>query len=125
MATKAKNVNVFEYAAKNEAMFEANLANVGKKRMTTFYSDLSIAEFYGIKSINETFNNVMKNWIGSVEYIAEFILCLNWKSWQHYDSGNYSLSECYSKLFEKARDKVYRHYAKNKEASSYLYDYLD
>ena len=37
-------MNVIEYAIKEEKLFEANFNG---KRMTTFYYDLSIAEFIG------------------------------------------------------------------------------
>lgn len=42
-------MNIFEYAYQNEVMFEKQCAEIGYKRQTTFYSDLSIAEAYGIK----------------------------------------------------------------------------
>lgn len=49
--------NVFQYAATCESSFEAAIEAVSDyKRKTTFYSDLSIAEFYGTKDVIDTFD---------------------------------------------------------------------
>ena len=39
--------------------------------------------------------------------MTELVMVLNWKSWQHYDNGDYKLSEVYVELYEKARDYAY------------------
>jgi hypothetical protein len=117
--------NVFIYGAINEKHFEAIAANVGKKRETTFFSDLSIAEWYGQKSVKDTYNNVMKSWIGDVKYIAEFCLCLAWKSYQHNEAGNDEMCKLYWGLFTKCQDAIYKHYEGNSEATSYIFHTLD
>ena len=73
--------NVFEYASNEERLFGANLERTGYKRLTIFYSDLSIAEWYGKDSIKETYETVRKEWIDDYKYFTEFVMCLNWKSW--------------------------------------------
>lgn len=103
-------MNVFEYAAHEESFFEVNLKQFGYKRITTFYSDLSIAEWYGSKSIKETYEMVCKEWIGDYKYFTEFIMCLNYKSWEHYDNKKSELSSLYSDLYYKAIDLFYEHY---------------
>ncbi len=41
----ATMMNVFQYAAREEAAFRAQAQEIGYKPQTTFYNDLSIAEF--------------------------------------------------------------------------------
>lgn len=118
-------MNVFQYAASEQAMANANAMSIGKELKTTFYSDLSMAEFMeDEKGVRETTERVMKEWIGNVEYIAEFILCLNWKIWEFYES-NEPLARVYNDLWEECQDKVWDYYEDNKEAKQFLFEYLD
>lgn len=121
-----REMNVLQYAAICERMFEANLENVGTyKRKTTFYSDLSIAEWFGVDEIKDTFNRVMKSWLDDYEYMTEFIMSLNWKSFEHYHRGNDKLVDLYRDLQYKAQDKFYKHYKKNQKALDYFYEVTD
>lgn len=119
--------NVFNYAAINEVVFERQMADFGKsERQTTFFSDLSIAEWCeGAKGVKETYTNVMRSWMGNLTYILEFALSLNWKSWQHYEDGNEDMCKVYAELWEKARDAIYDHYKDDKDASSKIWEYFD
>jgi len=96
--------SVFHYAAYEEKCFEATASNLsGYERKTTFYSDLSIAEWCGgAKAVKETFNRVCKEWKKDKMYFTEFVLCLNWKSWEWHDRGNDELCKLYSELYYKA-----------------------
>lgn len=98
-------MNVFQAAMMSEKYFENVMAQNGYKRLTTFSSDLTIAEFMeGEKGIKETFNRVVKDWKGFVKYFTEFVMSLNIKGWEHYEEGNESLSSLYSSLYYKTRD---------------------
>ena len=70
-------MNIFEYAAANEICFEQFLESVGKTRKTTFFSDLSIAECYGLSGVTDTYNNVMKYWGESLDFMCEWVIALN------------------------------------------------
>lgn len=119
-------MNVFQYANSCERMFEVNLSNVGNyRRRTTFYSDLSIAEYYDKESINDTYNRAMKEWLGNIEYITEFVLCLNWKCWEHHGRGNKDLAALYSELYYKAVDCVLDYYKNDRAALDYYYEITD
>ena len=85
-------INVFQYAANCEAVFEQFMQSVGKERKTTFFSDLSIAECYDETSVIDTYNNVMREWKTDINYMCEWVIALNQKIWQHYWS-NKKLSE--------------------------------
>lgn len=111
-------MNVFEYAYRNELMFENVCNKIGYKRQTTFYSDLSIAELRGIDAVKETYNNIVKHWSNDVVYFSEFVLCLNWKINQHY-KNNPTLADDYNELFVKA-DKIACNTYKGEDLEYYL-----
>ena len=119
--------NVFHYAAVNEAVFEAQMADFGKgQRQTTFFSDLSIAEWCGgEEGVKDTYKRVMKSWMSNLGYILEFAISLNWKSWQHYEDGNEDMCEVYAQLWESAQSAIYDHYRNDKEATSRIWEYFD
>ena len=119
--------NIFEYAAINERVMEAMMRDMsGRERKTTFFSDLSIAEWCeGANGVKDTYKRVMKSCIGNLDYILEFILCLNWKGFQHAEDGNKDMCRLYSELWEKGRDKVYDHYTDDEDATAKILRYLD
>ena len=92
---------VLKYAAIQQATFAANYADMGKTPKTTFYGDLSIAEFSGPQAVRETYNRVKRNWGDNVEYWTEFVICLNWKIWQ-FHKKNDELAALYNTLWEQA-----------------------
>lgn len=76
-------------------------ALTGYKPHTTFYTDFSIAEPFGISAIADTYNRAFAEWKDDVVYITELTMALNWKVWEHYDS-NKTLSRFYQSMWEKA-----------------------
>ena len=63
-------------------------ALTGYKPITTFYIDFSIADRFGIDSINDTFNRAFKDWKHDYKYITELSLVLNWKIWRWHEVNN-------------------------------------
>lgn len=110
-----------QYAAIEETIIDNHynsLRQYGKeyKKLTTFYGDLSIAEWYGKDSVIDTFNNICANWFSDVKFFTEFVICLNIKAWEHYSHADNNmddttesmeLSRLYSDLYHKAKDLVY------------------
>ena len=92
---------VLKYAAIQQANFAANYGDLGREPKTTFYGDLSIAEFYGPKDVRETYARVLNDWGANAEYWTEFVLCLNWKIWQWYEK-NEELAAVYNDLWTQA-----------------------
>lgn len=118
--------NIFQYAAACESMFENYLKEqTGYKRITTFYSDLSIAEVYGVGAIKETYNRVMKSWLKDIKYITEFCMALNIKSWQMAEEGKNELGQLYSDLYYKCRDAIYKKYENDSEKLNYFFETTD
>ena len=89
---------------------------------TTFFSDLSIAECFGIGAIKETYNRVIKEWGNNIVYITEFTLCLNHKIWQLHEVDN-DTARVYDDLWRKACDYVTSHF--KGEDLSYFYRITD
>lgn len=118
-------MNIFEYAAANEAAFEKYWSECGHERKTTFFSDLSIAEWYGSEGIHDTYNRVIKTWMSELVYITEFIACLGLKASQWSERGDYELSKLYSHLFDVASDAFYKHYETDEEAKDYFFRMTD
>ena len=99
---KMHEKDVFTYAAYNEYMFERVMMECGHERLTTFFSDLSIAEWCEQESgVRDTYERVMKEWISNIEYITEFSICLNHKIWQHYEHND-ELAKLYNDLWAAA-----------------------
>ena len=115
-------MNIFQYAMNMELCFENFLQSVGKKRKTTFFSDLSIAECYGTKAVKSTYRDVMSSWGDNLEFMCEWVICLNQKIWQHYNN-NEPLARVYNELWQKA-DEYCRTHFKGTELSEY-YAYID
>lgn len=116
-------MNVFVYATRCEANFEGFLTSVGKTRKTTFFADLSIAEWCGgAKGVKLTYKRVVKEWQNDVVYMAEFVVALNQKIWMHYEQ-NRELAKAYNDLWIEC-DNFCREHFKGEELS-YYYDYID
>jgi hypothetical protein len=115
-------MNIFEYASKCEANFEYFLNSVGKERKTTFYSDLSIAEWCGTNAVDDTYNRVMKSWGDDLEFMCEWVIALNQKIWQH-NAGDLVLASLYDKLWREADEYCLNHF-KGDDLTAYL-DYVD
>ena len=74
---------------------------------TTFYTDFSIADNFGISAIKDTFKRAFKSWKGNVEYVTELVMALNWKIWEHYET-NEPVARVYDELWREARDWCYK-----------------
>jgi len=73
----------------------------GYKPKTTFWEDFSIAELFGRKAIEETFNRAFSEWRTNYIYLTELVLVLNWKIWLWYEE-NGTIAEQYKRLYETA-----------------------
>lgn len=113
------SLNVFAYAAQNEKIFEASLReNNDSERQTTFFSDLSIAEWCEDKgekgAIVDTFNRVCNEWLNDYKFFTEFVVALNVKAWQWYQENN-EIAKLYSDLYYRGMDKFYEKYDSDSE----------
>lgn len=75
----------------------------GYEIKTTFWSDFSIADAFGIDAIKDTFNRAFNEWKNNTEYVTELACVMSWKSCAWYEKNNeYSMlyAEYYHKVDE-------------------------
>lgn len=99
--------NALHYSAEEERIIERVFEEQGYEKRTTFFGDLSIAEWYGMKNVEETVDRIRNEWFNNVEYFTEFIMCVNYKAWEHHSRGNNDLSMYYSELYHELVDNIY------------------
>lgn len=68
----------------------------GYKPITTFYTDFSIADKFGVEAIKDTYNRSFASWQHDHNYITELSLVLNWKIWRWYE-----VNDEYAKLYDR------------------------
>ena len=121
-----KTNDVFRYARVCELIFEKNMETIkGGERLTTFYSDLSIAELFGHDAVLDTCKRVLKEWMSNEKYIAELSLSINWKSWEHYSRGNEGWSSFFSDLYYAIDEVIMDAYKDNQDKLMYYIQYID
>ena len=76
----------------------------GYETFTTFWSDFSIADRFGVNAIKDTYTRAFNEWKHDYKYLTELVLVLNWKCWDFYDKRNDEYSALYSELYYKAAD---------------------
>lgn len=111
--------DVLREAARQQAAHTANLYNMGHELQTTFYQDLTIAELMGgAAAVRETYDRINKTWRPNAAYYGEFVLALNHKIGQHYET-NEPLARVYNELWEAADDWAKDNY-KGADAKTYF-----
>lgn len=112
------------------AFFEKYLNDIGRERNWTWYSDLSIAEYYignecSPAPIIDTVARAIEYWHSDEKCMAEFAMALAVKSYEHQARGNDGLALLYSNLFETVKDVIYDLYEDSPDKTSYFWEYLD
>jgi hypothetical protein len=71
----------------------------GYEVKTTFWSDFTIADAFGVDAIKDTYKNAFNSWKHHYEYVTELALVCNWKLFSYYekDEDKYNL---YLKLYQ-------------------------
>lgn len=78
----------------------------GYEPKTTFYTDFSIADHYGIWAIEDTYKRCMTAWKDDVTFLTELVMVLNWKMWRW---SGHPYCDVYQKLWEKADEYAMKH----------------
>lgn len=73
----------------------------GYKPITTFYTDFSIADGFGVDAIKDTYKRAFEEWKSDYKYLTELVMVLNWKIAEHYES-NMEYAKVYNDLWAKA-----------------------
>lgn len=102
--------------------FRAFMEEAGYKVQTTFWEDFTIADFFGVKAIQDTFDRAFGEWKKDYKYLTELILVLNHKIWQHYQS-NPDVAALYNSLWKQA--DLYAVENLKDDELSYFYEVTD
>ena len=102
--------------------FRAFMEEAGYKVQTTFWEDFTIADFFGVKAIQDTFDRAFGEWKKDYKYLTELILVLNHKIWQHYQS-NPDVAALYKSLWKQA--DLYAVENLKDDELSYFYEVTD
>lgn len=73
-----------------------------KRPDSTFYADFSVADVFGEKAIQDTFNQCFNEWKGNYEMFTELTMVLNHKLWYWYECGIEDYATLYDKLWKQA-----------------------
>ena len=124
--------NVFTYAAGVEKWCkDLYLDNSGNELQYTFCNDFAIADWYGDKELNGTYQNVMKSWCSDYKAFTEIVIALNLLAWANdrlVEQGfndREKFKELYSDMYEKAKDEFYEKFSDNEEARTYFFNMTD
>ena len=85
---------------------------------TTFWTDFSIADAFGIEAVKDTYNRAFAEWKSNYKYLTDLVMVLNHKIWQWYDK-KHELAELYNDLWDKTAQYALDH-LKGEELSYYL-----
>ena len=102
--------------------FEQTMKEWGKESTTTFMLDFSLADFFGTDGVKDTLNRAFKEWKNDVKYMAELVVVLNHKIWEHYET-NEPLARVYDKLWRET-DNFCREHFKGEDLS-YYFNFID
>ena len=94
----------------------------GYETKTTFWTDFTIADMFGLNAIQDTYNRAFSEWKNDYKYLAELVMILNWKIWSHYEK-NREYADLYDKLYNEANTYAYEHL--KGEELSYFYRVTD
>ena len=73
----------------------------GYEPKTTFYTDFSIADNFGVEAIRDTYKRSFEHYKDDYVYLTELIMALNWKIWEHYEKND-KFAEVYDELWREA-----------------------
>lgn len=90
----------------------------GYEIKTTFWSDFSIADAFGIDAIKDTFNRAFSEWKNNTEYVTELACVMSWKSCAWYEKNN-EYSTLYADYYHKV-DEWCMNNLKGKDMNYYL-----
>ena len=90
----------------------------GYKPITTFYTDFSIADKYGVSGIKSTYENAFNSWKNNYKYITELAMVLNWKCWRWYQVND-EYSRLYTELYHKLDEWIFNN-LKGEELDYYI-----
>ena len=90
---------------------------------TTFWSDFSIADHFGLHAIADTFERAFAEWKSDYRYLTDLVITLNHKIWEHHEAGHEDYASLYDSLWQIANAYATEHLTG--EELSYFYRVTD
>lgn len=90
----------------------------GYETKTTFWSDFTIADAFGVEAIRDTYTRAFEEWKNNIEYVTELVVVLNHKIWQWYEKDE-GIARVYNDLWMELDNWVCENY-KDKELEYYI-----
>ena len=91
------------YGTTDKEKFECAYPEYQEQRPdSTFYADFSVADYYGEKAIQDTFNRAFNGWKSNCKMFTELTAMLNHKIWFWWEHNINEYGELYNKLWQKA-----------------------
>lgn len=113
-----------QYGTTDKEKFECAYPEYQTQRPdSTFYADFSVADYYGEKAIQDTFNRAFNGWKSNCKMFTELTAMLNHKIWFWHEYGINEYGELYDKLWRQADAYGCNHF-KGEEAC-YFFSVLD
>lgn len=120
--------NVINYAACCEHNFKRNLYdNTGRTPKWTWFSDISMAEWFDAVSVKDTILSGVKNYFEDAQSMAELILSINYKSWEMAARDLTNWSKYYAEMFYAVYDGVMNYYdaTGQHDKATTVFEYVD
>lgn len=94
---------VKQYGTTDKEKFQCAYPEYEEQRPdSTFYADFSVADYYGEKAIQDTFNRAFNGWKSNCKMFTELTAMLNHKIWFWWEHNINEYGELYNKLWQKA-----------------------
>ena len=81
--------------------FREFMSENGYTVQTTFWEDFTMADFFGLTAIKDTYSRAFEEWKEDYKFLTELVLILNHKIWQNYKSRP-EVAALYNDLWEQA-----------------------
>ena len=91
-------MNIMNYARGLQNYFSEVMAENNYKTITTYFEDFTIAEFFGVKVIRNTYRKAFNEHKEDVHYMTEIAMVLNHKIFQHFEKRR-DLAVVYDELW--------------------------
>lgn len=102
VADTTKGESIIQLIKNKQSMtFKEFMQENGYELQTTFWSDFSIADRFGLPAVRDTFRRAFDEWKENYKYLTELVLVLNHKIWQHYEARP-EFASLYQSLWEQA-----------------------
>ena len=99
-------------------------AMTGYTQKTTYWADFSIAERFGQKAIQDTFDVALAQFGMNIEYMTELALTMNHKTAVLFESDR-ELASLYNNLWLLIDNYIFENFQDNNEALSYYLETTD